>query len=131
MNEANIHSWVDGKPLAGSGKAFVSINPATGQVLAHLHDADAGDVDLAVASAQRGFEVWSAMSGTERGRILRKAADLLRSCNEELAALEVQDCGKPIQEALVVDVMSGADCIEYFQQMNTVLSRLQSPNVND
>ncbi len=130
MNEANIHSWVDGKPLAGSGKAFVSINPATGQVLAHLHDADAGDVDLAVASAQRGFEVWSAMSGTERGRILRKAADILRSRNEELAALEVQDCGKPIQEALVVDVMSGADCIEYFAGAAATLTGQQYPLKN-
>lgn len=130
MNEASIHSWVDGKPLAGSGKAFVSINPATGQVLGHLKDADAGDVDMAVACAQRGFEVWSAMSAVERGRILRKAADILRSRNEELAALEVQDCGKPIQEALVVDVMSGADCIEYFAGAAATLTGQQYPLKN-
>ena len=89
MSEATISSFVDGKPLVGGGEAFVSVNPATGAVLAHLRDADAADVDAAVAAAQAGFEVWSAMTGTERGRILRRAADLLRSRNAELAALEV------------------------------------------
>ncbi len=99
MRAATIHSFVAGKPLQGQGAAFTSVNPATGAVLAQLRDADAADVDAAVEAAQRGFEVWSAMTGTERGRILRRAADLLRSRNEELAALECETaanrCKKP------------------------------------
>ena len=54
------------------------------------------------------------MSGAERGRILGQAARLLRERNRDLAETEVRDCGKPIQEAEVVDIASGADCLDYF-----------------
>ena len=127
---APIHSFIHGQHVQGSGDRFSSINPATGTAFAELADCNAADVDAAVRSAQQGFAVWSALSGTERGRILRRAADILRSRNEELAALEVQDCGKPIQEALVVDVMSGADCIEYFAGAAATLTGQQYPLKN-
>lgn len=125
-----IFSFVNGQHLHGSGEAFTSINPATGQAFAHLHDATQADVDAAVKAAQAGFLQWAAMTGAERGRILRRAADILRERNAELAALEVQDCGKPIQEALVVDVMSGADCIEYFAGAAATLTGAQYPLKN-
>ena len=99
---------------ATSGETFPTVNPATGEVLAEVQQAADADVDAAVASAQRAFEVWSEMPGVARGRILMQAVRLLRERNDELAALEVADTGKPISEALVVDVASGADCIEYF-----------------
>lgn len=54
------------------------------------------------------------MSGAQRGRVLNRAVQLLRQRNDEIAALEVADTGKPISEAIAVDVASGADCIEYF-----------------
>ncbi len=130
MSEAFIFSCVNGHLVHGSGEPFTSVNPATGQAFATLHDALQADVDAAVIAAQRGFEVWSAMTGTERGRILRKAADILRSRNAELASLEVQDTGKPIQEALMVDVMSGADCIEYFAGAAATLTGQQYPLKN-
>ncbi len=130
MSEAFIFSCVNGHLVHGSGEPFTSVNPATGQAFATLHDALQADVDAAVTAAQQGFEVWSAMTGTERGRILRKAADILRSRNAELAALEVQDTGKPIQEALMVDVMSGADCIEYFAGAAATLTGQQYPLKN-
>ena len=130
MSEAFIFSCVNGHLVHGSGEPFTSVNPATGQAFATLHDALQADVDAAVIAAQQGFEVWSAMTGTERGRILRKAADILRSRNAELAALEVQDTGKPIQEALMVDVMSGADCIEYFAGAAATLTGQQYPLKN-
>ena len=130
MTEMTVTSFVDGKPLTGGGDRFETINPATGKALASVYDAVAVDVEAAVAAAQRGFEVWSAMTGTERGRILYRAAQLLRSRNEELAALEVQDCGKPLQEALVVDVHSGADCIEYFAGAAATLAGAQYPLKN-
>src|SRR3546814_15953240 len=73
--------------------------------------------DLAVASAEEGFAVWSAMGGTARGRVLHEAQRILRARNRELAELEVLDCGKPIQEAEVVDVLRseerrvGKECV--------------------
>jgi betaine-aldehyde dehydrogenase len=107
--------YIDGTFVdASSGETFDTINPATGQVIASIQHAGVEDVDRAVKSARAGFEIWRATSGTERGRILRRAADLLRGRNEELARLEVLDTGKPIQEAIAVDVLSGADCLDYY-----------------
>ncbi len=107
--------YIDGGYVeAKSGESFETLNPATGEILCRVQQAGAEDVEHAVASARRGFEAWSAMSGAERGRVLNCATRLLRERNEELARLEVLDCGKPIQEALAVDVLSGADCVEYF-----------------
>ena len=99
---------------AGNARRFTSVDPARGEVIAEIEQADADMVDRAVAAAKAGFAVWSAMTGTERGRILRRAADLLRARNAELAEIETRDTGKPIQETSVVDIMSGADCLEYF-----------------
>jgi betaine-aldehyde dehydrogenase len=99
---------------ATSGERFDTINPATGSVIASVQHAGSADVDRAVASAREGFLVWREMSGAERGRILNKAAALLRENNEEIARLEVLDTGKPLQEAIAVDVLSGADAIEYY-----------------
>ncbi|RFO95209.1 betaine-aldehyde dehydrogenase [Rhodoferax lacus] len=130
MSEVVISSFINGLHVQGSGERFDSLNPATGLAYAAVHDASQADVDGAVAAAQAGFLVWSAMSATERGRILRRAADILRSRNDELAALEVQDCGKPLQEALVVDVASGADCIEYFAGAAATLTGQQYPLKN-
>jgi betaine-aldehyde dehydrogenase len=99
---------------ARSGESFETINPATGQPLARVQVAGPEDVERAVRAAQEAFGPWSQTTGAARGRILRRAADLLRARREELARLEVQDTGKPIAEAMVVDVDSGADCLEYF-----------------
>ncbi|UTW10643.1 betaine-aldehyde dehydrogenase [Marinobacterium rhizophilum] len=99
---------------ASSGETFTTSNPATGEVLAQVQQANAADIEAALESAQQGFAIWSAMTGTERSRILLRAVELLRERNDELARLEVQDTGKPIQEADVVDIHTGADVIEYY-----------------
>jgi betaine-aldehyde dehydrogenase len=97
-----------------AGERFSSINPATGEAFGAFTVAGAAEVNAAVLTAQRGQAVWAGMTGAERGRVLRKAADLLRVRNRELAELETRDTGKPIQETSVVDAASGADCFEYF-----------------
>ena len=97
-----------------SEETFDSLNPATGEVIATIEQAGQAELDAAVASAIQGQKVWAAMSPVERGRILKKAADLLREHNEELARLEVLDTGKPLQEAICVDIETGADVIEYY-----------------
>ena len=114
MNDP-VGLYVGGAIVAAtSGETFATRNPATGEVLAEVGQASAADVDRAVASARDGFAVWSAMTGAERARVLHRAVAILRDRNDELARLEVQDTGKPIAEAVAVDVASGADCIEFF-----------------
>ncbi|HTC44695.1 MAG TPA: betaine-aldehyde dehydrogenase [Steroidobacteraceae bacterium] len=95
-------------------ESLVTLNPATGAVLARVAVAGAREVDAAVNRALTAQAQWAQLTGAERGRILRRVADLLRSHNEELATLETRDTGKPIQETRVVDVLSGAECFEYY-----------------
>lgn len=107
--------YIGGRYLpSASGQTFANVNPATGETLDDVHVAGAAEVEQAIAAAQVGFQVWSAMSGAERGRCLTRAAQILRERNAELAEIEVRDTGKPIQEALDVDIHSGADAIEFF-----------------
>ncbi|EKO3573135.1 betaine-aldehyde dehydrogenase [Vibrio metschnikovii] len=123
--------YIDGALCyASSGETFTSYNPATGEPLAILGQASTSDVQAAIDSAQRGFAIWSAMSATERSRILLKAVAILRERNDELAKLEVQDTGKPIQEALAVDITTGADVIEYFAGLAPTLQGEQQPLSN-
>ncbi|MCL1078054.1 betaine-aldehyde dehydrogenase [Parashewanella spongiae] len=108
-------NYINGQYLANdTGETFEVINPATGEVSYLVEVADAKVQQAAIISAQQGFQLWSTMSGMERCRILLKAVELLRQRNDELAAIEVIDTGKPWQEASVVDVASGADSIEFF-----------------
>jgi betaine-aldehyde dehydrogenase len=109
-----VRSYVGGKYLSSSGSLFPSINPATGETIAMVETADAAVIEAAIATAQEGFALWRTFTGTQRARVLMKAVHLLRERNDELAALEVTDTGKPIREAIVVDIASGADAIEYF-----------------
>jgi betaine-aldehyde dehydrogenase len=99
---------------ATSNETLDNVNPATGEVIGKIQAASKADVDNAVESAREGFAEWSRMTGAQRGRVLMKAVNLLRARNDELARIEVQDTGKPIAEAILVDVSSGADAIEYF-----------------
>ena len=109
------YSYIGGRYVPStSGETFDDINPATGEILCHVEQAGPAEVEQAIASAQAGFAVWSTMSGAERGRVLHRAQRNLRERNRAFAAIEVEDTGKPIQEAEVVDVLSGADCIEYY-----------------
>jgi betaine-aldehyde dehydrogenase len=109
-----VCNWIGGAAVPGSAGVFATRNPATGAVLAEVEAAGAAEVEQAVAAAARAQPAWAAMTGAERGRILRRAADILRARNDELARLETEDTGKPIQETSVVDVISGAECLEYF-----------------
>jgi len=97
-----------------TGEKIEVIYPATGEVIATLYSATPDVVEQALNSAKQAQSTWAAMSGTERGRILRRAADIIRERNHSLSELETYDTGKPIQETLVADATSGADALEYF-----------------
>jgi betaine-aldehyde dehydrogenase len=110
-----LANWIGGRACPVDDAAtFLTSNPATGEPLATIEIAGPAQVEAAVAAARAGQAVWARMTGAERGRILRRVADILRARNDELAELETRDTGKPIQETSVVDVISGADCLEYF-----------------
>jgi betaine-aldehyde dehydrogenase len=103
------------RALPGADRTtLTTINPATGAVLARLAVDGPREIDAAVARAQSSQAQWAALTGAERGRLLRRVADGLRARNAELAELETRDTGKPIQETSVVDVLSGAECFEYY-----------------
>ena len=115
MSLVTYKNYVHGQPLSNdSGETFDVINPANGEVSYLVEVADASIQQATIESAKVGFATWSKMTPMERNRILLKAVALLRERNDELAVIEVQDTGKPWQEASVVDVVTGADSIEFF-----------------
>jgi len=103
--------WVD----AESGQTFETFNPATGEVIAHVAQSDKADIDKAVAAARRAFEgPWSKFSPRERGAVLYRLADLIEENQEELAALEVLNNGKPIREVRAADLPLVIATFRYF-----------------
>lgn len=92
------------------------INPATGEMIATVPDADACDVDRAVRAARAAFEKksWRGMDPSRRERILWNIADLLVKHRDELAALISQENGKTLREAAGADVGPAADCFRYY-----------------
>lgn len=108
--------WVDGVEVeAADGRTIETDNPATGQVLATLARAGAKDVDAAVASARRSFATgWGRLGAEERAKVLWRCGELLASRAAELGKLEALDSGKPIRNAVHVDVARAADAFFYF-----------------
>lgn len=97
-----------------AGRPIEVIYPATGEVIATVHAATPAVVEAALASAARAQADWAARKPVERGRVLRRAADLIRDRNHDLSVLETHDTGKPLSETLLADATSGADALEYF-----------------
>ena len=107
-------NYIAGRFVEGDGGSFHSVHPADRSVIAELRAVDSAQIEQAVTAAQLGFEAWRATPPDERGRVLRRAAEIIRQRNHELSVLESLDTGKPLQETLVADAASGADCLEYF-----------------
>ena len=108
---------IDGKWVpAVSGKTFETINPATGEVIANVAEADKADVDLAVKAARRAFDKgpWRKMSARERGKLIYRLAELMDEHREELAMLETLDNGKPINDSRNADLPLAIDCYRYY-----------------
>jgi len=103
--------WVD----AESGKTFTTPNPATGETLAEVAEADAADIDKAVVAARRAYEGrWSKLSARDRGRLLYKLSQLIEQNAGDLAGIETADNGKPIKESLYIDLPQVVENFEYF-----------------
>jgi aldehyde dehydrogenase (NAD+)/phenylacetaldehyde dehydrogenase len=97
-------------------ETFVSLNPATEEPVASFAIARKDDVNRAVLAAREAFDsgVWSGMPAMERGRVLRRVADLLRERAEDFAVAETMDVGKPIIESRMFDVPMATDHLEYY-----------------
>src|SRR5271155_1893969 len=105
--------WVN----SASGKTFPTINPATGDVITQVAEADAADVDKAVAAARAAFETgaWRRkMSPSQRGAMINRLADLIEQNADELALLESLDNGKPYKVARAADLPLTVACYRYY-----------------
>jgi len=97
-----------------NGTPIDIVYPATGEIIGRVYGATEAVIEQAITSAKHAQKEWATTSGTERGRILRCAADILRARNRDLSILETYDTGKPLSETLYVDATSAADALEYF-----------------
>jgi succinate-semialdehyde dehydrogenase/glutarate-semialdehyde dehydrogenase len=105
--------YIDGQFIHGGGRHEQDVlNPATNQPIARLPHATREDLDLALSSAQRAFETWRKTSPLERGKVLRKVAELARERAQDIGRNITLDQGKPLQEA-VGEVMFCAEHAEW------------------
>ena len=109
-----VQSYIDGQYVGDRIAKIPNICPFNGKLLNSIACASDSQIEQAISSAIDAFTKWSSMSGTQRGRILAKVAQLIREHSESLAKLEVMETGKPITEARTVDIPSAADALEYF-----------------
>src|SRR5262249_53363044 len=116
--------WVDSK----SNKTFPVYDPATEEVIAQVPDANADDVNRAVAAAKAAFEdgPWATTTAQERGRVLFRLADKIRQNPAMLAELEARNTGKPIVEA-EFDIGDTATCFEYYGGLATKIQGSVNP----
>ncbi|WP_270582980.1 aldehyde dehydrogenase family protein [Bacillus smithii] len=106
---------------SASEKTFDTPNPATGEVLATVYEAQEEDIDRAVKAAREAFDngPWSKLTPAERSRLMYKLADLMEENKEELAQLETLDNGKPIKETLNADVPLAIEHLRYYAGWTT------------
>jgi succinate-semialdehyde dehydrogenase/glutarate-semialdehyde dehydrogenase len=110
----SLEHYIDGNWIKPSGsKKQDVINPATRKPIGELGHASKADLDRALAAADKGFKAWRKVSAFERGKILRKAADLVRARAEEIAKVLTQEQGKVLAEARL-EVQSAADVIDWY-----------------
>ncbi len=113
-------SFVNGESYtSGSGKTFITTNPATNEVLAQITACDANDVDFAVAKAKEAFEDgrWHKLSPGERKKVLLRFADLLEQNSHALSVLESLDSGKPVRECQLTDIPETIHMIRWHAEL--------------
>lgn len=116
LNNAPKKMLINGEFVpAKSGRTFDTINPATGEVITKVCEADKEDIDLAVKAARNAFEgPWKKFTPYQRELLLHKLADLVEKNGEELAQLESIDNGKPVSEAMAVDIPYSVMYFRYY-----------------
>lgn len=113
---ADLGLFISGEWLGADGReSSPVVNPATEEVIGHVPHASKADLDRALAAAQEGFKTWRAIFPDERGRILKRAADLLRERKEEIARIATTESGKVIHETRI-EVMMSANIFEWYAE---------------
>jgi 4-(gamma-glutamylamino)butanal dehydrogenase len=111
--------WIDGDfTPSASGARTATVNPATGAILAEVAEADASDVDRAVASARRAFDqgVWRLKAPGERKAVLLQLAQLIRDHSDEFALLDSLDGGKLIASTSTIDAPGTAMILQWYAE---------------
>jgi len=98
-----------------AGETIAVSDPATEEVIGKIAHARPADLDLALTAADKGFKVWRDTSAFERSKIMRKAADILRSRAEAVAAMMTREQGKPLAQSKM-EIMGAADTIDWFAE---------------
>lgn len=127
-------AFIDGKFVdAKSGKTMPNVNPANGRTIAQVAECGAEDVNVAVSAARRAFELgrWAAMPPRQRKKVLLKLADLMEANATELALLETLDTGKPIADALAVDIPDSVETLRWHAEAIDKLYDQISPTAPD
>jgi len=110
----SLEHYIDGNWVKASGaKTQEVMNPATSKPIGELAHASRGDLDKALAAADKGFKSWRKVSAYERGKVLRKAADLVRARADEIAKVLTQEQGKVFMEAKL-EVQSAGDILDWY-----------------
>ncbi|MBN8908891.1 MAG: aldehyde dehydrogenase family protein, partial [Rhodospirillales bacterium] len=112
----NVELLIDGAwTKASGGRTLTVVNPATGEPIGTVAHADRSDLDRALEAAEKGFATWRKVSAYDRSKLMRKAADLLRSRADDIARLMTMEQGKPLVEAKG-ETMAAADVIDWFAE---------------
>jgi len=115
ITQPTASHFIDGEYVEdSSGTPINIIYPATGEVIGKVYSATPAIIERAIKSGTKAQKAWARLSGTERGRVLNRAASIIRERNYDLSVLETYDTGKPISETLYADATSAADALEYF-----------------
>ncbi|WP_347716873.1 gamma-aminobutyraldehyde dehydrogenase [Sphingomonas sp.] len=105
---------IDGAFQHGEGEPEQVNDPTDGSSIVSLAGASRAQVDDAVAAADRAFPIWSGFSPKERSLAMLKIADRIEAKQDELAELEMRNCGKPLATARAVDVGNTVDVFRFF-----------------
>jgi succinate-semialdehyde dehydrogenase / glutarate-semialdehyde dehydrogenase len=113
---ADLTLLIGGEWLPSAGrKTSPVINPASEELIGQVPHASQADLDNALAAAERGFKTWRAVFPDERGRILKRAAELLRQRKEEIARMATTESGKVIHETRI-EVLMSANIFEWYAE---------------
>lgn len=111
-----LELFIDGRFLSGEGRVTEPVfDPATARPIADLPHASTADLDEALDAAARAFPAWSATPASERAKVLRRAADLIRARIEAIAAVMTLEQGKPLAESRG-EIAYAADVIEWYAE---------------
>lgn len=112
----DVKLFIDGEWRDALSKKTIPVSdPATGQTIGQIAYAERGDLDLALAAADKGFKVWRDTSAFERSKIMRRAADLLRERKDMIAWVMTREQGKPLAQSLA-ETLGAADTIDWFAE---------------